>query len=251
MKIGFLTDLHYRNAAEGTSRNVRRECRKAGLLLDRALADLKSEGVDLVICAGDCVDDANVHGALEDVADLTQRFARSGLRTIMIPGNHDPSPDVFYSLAPKPPRVMRLGDTEIVTFFDDAYTPGTERCERSAEAMAALEQALASPPEDVADVALTILIQHFVVFPEHTGTGYDHTYVNHAQIRSLAERSRRKVVMLSGHQHRGYELAEHNGVTYFTGKALCEAPFSYYLFHAAGGSLHVEERHLEPVPSGG
>jgi DNA repair exonuclease SbcCD nuclease subunit len=242
MKIGFLTDLHYRNAAEGTSRLIRRECRKAGLLLDHALDDFAQERVDLVICAGDCVDDATLPGALEDVADLAQRFARSGLRTIVVPGNHDPAPAVFYSLVPQPPRVMQLGDAQIVTFFDDAYAPGTERCERSAEAMAALEQALSAPGDEA---MLTLLVQHFIVFPEHVGTGYDHTYVNHGAIRSLAERSARKVVMLSGHQHRGYELTEHNGVTYFTGKALCEAPYPYYVLHTEGTLVRVEERNLE------
>jgi DNA repair exonuclease SbcCD nuclease subunit len=241
VKIGFVTDLHFRNAVAGTSRLARRECRRAGALLDRCLGDLAAERVDLLICAGDCVDDANLPGALEDVADLAERFATSGLRCIVVPGNHDPAPDVFYAIVPKPPRSVRVGDCEVVTAFDDAYLPGQERCLRSSEAMQIMAQKLASPAPGV---ALTLLVQHFVVFPEHVGSGYNHTYVNDAEIRSIIEQSPRRVAVLSGHQHGGYDLAEHNGVSYFTGRALCEAPFPYYVLHTEGASLRVEMRSL-------
>lgn len=241
MKIGFVTDIHFRSAVAGTSRQVRRESRRAGELLDRCLGDLAHEKVDLVICGGDCVDDANLPGALEDVADLAERFATSGLRFIVVPGNHDPDPRLFYTLVPRPPRLMRIGDCEIMTFFDDAYAPGVERSERSADAMQAMAQTLGTPAPEL---ALTLLVQHFVVFPEHVGTGYNHTYINDAEIRAIVEQSPRRVAVLSGHQHGGYELTEHNGVSYFTGRALCEAPFPYYVLHTDGPTLRVESRSL-------
>lgn len=241
MKLGFITDLHFRQAVAGTSRIGRRECRRVGELLDRSLEELAREAVDVVVCAGDCVDDAAQPGALEDVATLADRFAASGLRCVVLPGNHDPAPDVFYGIVPRPPRVLRLADCELITFGDDLCLPGVERCVRSPEALALMEGLLGAQPPDV---ALTFLIQHFVVYPEHVGPGYDHTYANHAQIRAILERSPRRLVVLSGHQHRGYQLEIHKNVAYFTGRALCERPFPYYVLHAEGGRVRVEERWL-------
>ena len=244
MKIGFVTDLHYRRAVPGTSRNIRRECRLAGEALDRILEALAVEAIDVVVCAGDCVDDATQPGALDDVATLAARFAASGLRCIILPGNHDPAPDVFYSIVPRPPRILRLGDCDLISFGDDAYAPGEERCARSPESLALMTDLLATNPPEV---ALTFLIQHYLTHPPHTGPGYNHTYANDAALRAIMERSPRRLAVLSGHQHRGHEITIHNGVTYFTGRALCERPFPYYILHADGGSFRVEERAAESL----
>ena len=244
MKLGFITDLHFRDAVPGTSKNPRREGRLVGQVLDRVLDDLAREGVDALVCAGDCVDDADQPGALEDVAALAERFAASGLRCLVLPGNHDPAPDVFYGIVPRPPRVLRLGDCELISFGDDACTPESVRCTRSPESVSVMEELLSANPPGV---QLTFLLQHFVVFPEHVGDGYNHTYANDAALRAIMERSPRRLVVVSGHQHRGHALAEHRGVTYFTGRALCERPFPYYLLHTDGPHVRIEERAAEPL----
>jgi 3',5'-cyclic AMP phosphodiesterase CpdA len=242
VKIGFITDLHFRQAVPGTSRIAKRECRRAGDLLDRSLASFAAEAVDLVACAGDCIDDASQPSALDDVAWLRDRFAASGLRSIVIPGNHDPAPEAFYQVFPHPPARLRVGDCEVITFADDACEPGAMRCRRSEAAMHLLETALAERPDDV---ALTLLVQHYVVFPEHVGDGYNHTYANDAEIRAALERSPRRLLVLSGHSHGGHALQVHRGVTFFTGRALCERPYPYYVLHTGGETLQVEERTLE------
>lgn len=247
MKIGFVTDLHFREAVPGTSKNERRECRYVVQALRRCLARLRELEIDLLVCAGDCVDDGTLPGALEDVATLRDIFATSGLRTIVIPGNHDPAPDDFYALMPRPPRALRLGGVEFLTFFDDACAPGAEVCFRSPESLRLMADTLAERPPEV---ALTFLIQHFVVFPEHVGTGYRHTYGNDVEIRAILERSPRRVVVLSGHLHRGHLLEEHQGVTYFTGRALCERPFPYYVLHTEGEHVCVEELTAEGARAG-
>src|SRR5688500_12508405 len=67
-RIGLISDLHYRNVVPGTSKNVRRETRRAGELLRRCLDELVRMQVDALVCAGDCVDDESQPGVLEDVA---------------------------------------------------------------------------------------------------------------------------------------------------------------------------------------
>jgi hypothetical protein len=49
------------------------------------------------------------------------------------------------------------------------------------------------------------------------------------------------VFCVSGHYHTGNPLAEHNGVTYFTGKALCEEPFPFYVIEIDGEKVRVRE----------
>jgi hypothetical protein len=123
----------------------------------------------------------------------------------------------------------------VLAFGEDVSTEGTEQALRGEVAMAEMADALREPGP------VTLVVQHYVVFPDHEGTGYNHTYQNAAQIRALMERSPRRVVSLSGHYHRGHALTEHNGVRYFTGRALCEAPYPYYLIQVEGQDVRVEE----------
>lgn len=237
MKLGFLTDIHFRDAVPGTSSIAARECRRMDEILPRCLDALVAAQVDLVVCAGDCVDEPAAPGVEADLATLGRHFAASGLPAILVPGNHDPAPERFYEVLPRPPRRCRYGDCEVITFFDDVWEAWCERARRS---MASLElmRTLLGPPEP--EVALSVTIQHYVVFPEHTGTGYRHTYENDGEIREILEHSPRRLVVLSGHRHAGHPLTVHRGVTYFTGRALCEHPYPYYILHTEGAALRVE-----------
>lgn len=113
------------------------------------------------------------------------------------------------------------------------------RARRADELLELMRRVLA---EDPPEVAQTVLIQHYVVYPEYAGTGYPHQYANDAVIRGIMEQSPRRLVSLSGHCHAGHALEQHNGVTYFTGRALCEFPYPYYLLHVDGPSLRIEAR---------
>ena len=111
MRIGLLTDLHYRCAVAGTSRIARRECRRVGEILERALEGLVAAGAELLVCAGDCVDDETAPGVPEDLADLRARFLATGLPLVIVPGNHDPPAEDFYAILPRPPRRQRKRTT--------------------------------------------------------------------------------------------------------------------------------------------
>jgi 3',5'-cyclic AMP phosphodiesterase CpdA len=244
MRIGFLTDLHYRNAVAGTSRISRRECRRMGEVLERALEALVAAGAGLLICAGDCVDDESAPGVPEDLADLRARFLATGLPLVIVPGNHDPPADGFYAILPRPPRRQRIGGCEVLAFGDDPFDSQTQLATRPEETLRWMREALDRP----AGEGLTLLVQHYALFPEHSGPGYRHTYANDAAIRAVLEGASgrgpdpERLLALSGHNHRGSPLTTHRGVTYLTGRALCEHPFPYYLLHTEGAQVRVEER---------
>src|SRR5687768_8105235 len=171
-RIGLITDLHYREVVPGTAKNPRRESRRAGALLRRSLKEFERRGVDALVVAGDCVDDETQPGVLEDVAALGDVLLRSGLRVILVPGNHDPAPETFYAALPaalRPPRRQRVGECEVLTFGEDVSTEGTEQALRDTTAMAEMEAALREPGP------VTLVVQHYVVFPDHEGPGYNHT----------------------------------------------------------------------------
>ena len=243
-RIGLISDLHYRNVVPGTAKNPRRESRKAGELLRRSLEEMGRFRVDALVCAGDCVDDETQPGVLEDVAALGGMLLDSGLRVVVVPGNHDPAPETFYAALPdslRPPRLQRVGECDVLTFGEDVSTEGTEQALRSEMAMREMEAVLGEPGP------VTLVVQHYVVFPDHVGPGYNHTYQNAAELRGVMERSRRTIISVSGHYHRGFPLAEHNGVHYLTARALCEAPYPYYVLEIDGEGVRVEEGTLGPL----
>ncbi|HEX2515936.1 MAG TPA: metallophosphoesterase [Chloroflexota bacterium] len=246
MRIGLLTDLHYRCAVAGTSRIARRECRRVGEILERALEGLVAAGAGLLVCAGDCVDDETAPGVPEDLADLRARFLATGLPLVIVPGNHDPPAEDFYAILPRPPRRQRIGECQVLTFGDDPFDPQTQLATRAEDTLRWMRQALDRP----ATGGPTLLVQHYALYPEHSGPGYRHTYANDAAIRAVLEEAAGRgasagpgrLLALSGHNHRGSPLTTHRGVSYLTGRALCEHPFPYYLLHTQGSVVRVEER---------
>ena len=243
MKIGFVTDLHYREAVPGDSPNPQRELRRVGTLLRRCLQHFRNAGAELVLVAGDNVDAPLDDPRLDaDLVSLREMLTGSGLPFVIIPGNHDPAPDVFYRVLPRPPRVLRSGSCEIITFGDDAFDEESHYAARRPEVLAEMRQFLSSTP---AGVELTILLQHYVLYPEQElhESDYRYNYLNDAEIRAIMEASPRRLLSLSGHLHRGHPLVTHNGVTYFIGGALCEHPFRYYLLHTDADEITVQEFH--------
>ena len=241
MRIGFVTDLHYRETVPGDSPNPRRELRRVGALLRHCLQHFRDAGAELVLVAGDNVDAPLDDPRLNaDLVSLREMLTGSGLPFVIIPGNHDPASEVFYRVLPRPPRVLRSGNCEIITFFDDAFDDETHCASRRAEVLTEMRQLLSSTPSGIAH---TILLQHYVLYPEqeHHDSDYRYNYLNDAEIRAIMEASPRRLLSLSGHLHRGHPLVTHNGVTYFIGAALCEHPFPYYLLHTDTDEITVQE----------
>ena len=235
MKIGFLTDLHFRNAVPGTSSIEKRHCRQMGDQLRRNLALLKDEGVDLIVCGGDLIDEPDHPQVLKDLAELRQIFDESGVPSLVIPGNHDPHPADFYKIFKQPDPVLRIDDIELITFFEDVPLTGAQDSER--QDLPGMEKLLAKSPSGV---RYTVMLQHYIIHPQ-IDAEYPYNYRNFSGIRAIMERSGRRIFSLSGHYHRGFDLIEKNGVNYFCGKAMCQGPFSCYTIDLSGNEIEVKQ----------
>jgi hypothetical protein len=243
MRIGYLTDIHLRDAVPGTSPIARRRCREMTSLLPECLDRMSMYGVDLILCTGDVVDDPSDPRASEDLIRVREMFERCGLLYIVLPGNHDPAPEVFYRVFPRPSRRQQLGAHELVTFADDTCAEGEEACTRSPLEMQALAQALSAP----APVGITLIAQHYLIYPDRN-EGYPHNYSNDGAIRQAMARSaavaRRAILSISGHYHPGVAPVKWEGVSYLTGRAFCEAPHGYAIVTLDGDLFRVEEQDL-------
>jgi len=235
MKLGFLTDLHLMDAVPGTSPIEKRRCREMREVLWRNFSRLNEKGAELIICAGDLVDDPDHPDAVKDLALLKHMFEACGKPAIIIPGNHDPHPEEFYKIFKPPDRVARIDDIEIITFYEDFCRPGEEDSERQDLGM--MEKLLEKNP---AGVENTLIIQHYIVYPE-ISTDYPYNYRNSKEIRRIMEESPRRIFSLSGHYHRGFDVIDHKGVGYFCGKAMCEVPFPCYIIELSDKEITVRE----------
>jgi predicted MPP superfamily phosphohydrolase len=236
LKIGYFTDSHLREKVPGTSGSSRRMCRHMKARLEECVETFRAEKVDVVVGTGDIIDDAKQPQVPEDLAIIRNILDQLRVPKIIIPGNHDPYPGVFYEVFERSGFLTVMGRYQILSFIDFC-APGTEESERDRDSMVRMEKALSYKPEDI---DMTVTLQHYEIYPEFTG-GYPYNYTNATAIREAMEKSKTKVLSVSGHYHKGIPLTEHNGVTYFAGKALCEEPFPFYVIELSGKSVSMRE----------
>ena len=237
MKIGYFTDLHFRQAVPGTSECSGRESRKMAKVLDRCLRGFRNEGVDLIICAGDLVDDSNHPDVEKDLRTIHDLVEDIHIPTIVIPGNHDPVPDVFYCIFPKPSKTMQIEDCEFITFFEDVCQKGESYPIRTDSSLKNMHLLLS---RNFPNIRYTFLIQHYLIYPEHN-KGYPYNYQNASAIREIMEISPRTLFSISGHYHPGFFVTPSNSIAYFCGKAICESPFPYYILDTGGDGIKTRE----------
>lgn len=236
LKIGYFTDSHLRENVPGTSRSVRRMCRQMKDRLEECVETFREAKVDLILAAGDIVDDAKEPQVPEDLAIIRDILERLSVPKIVIPGNHDPYPGVFYEVFERPGFLTIMGRYQLLSFLDYCQ-PGSNASERPQASITRMEKALSYKPEDI-DITLTL--QHYEIYPEGL-TGYPYNYTNATQIREAMEKSNTRVLSISGHYHKGIPLTEHNGVRYFVGKALCEEPFPCYVMELEGQDVRIRQ----------
>ena len=241
MRLGYITDLHYRGAVPGTSAIAKRRCRQALGLLERALDRFCQVGVDGLVCTGDLVDDPDHPAALEDLESLGRAMASLGVPLWILPGNHDPAPDAFFQVLPMPQPRDRLRGWEVLSFHRDAPTHGQVQAVRSPQSLAQMAAWLAAPVDGLEG---TLCLQHYFLWPERN-QGYPHNYGNDAAIREIMEAAPRRIVSVSGHYHPGVWATRHHGVTYLAGSALCEAPHRHYVLDLGEGHVSLAEYYVE------
>jgi len=240
LRLLVLADMHYVHHA-GRECSIPRRLGRFGLEWTRRAVEESSRlfRPDVIVILGDVVDDGLAPGAEEDIQEFAAAVREAGLPVVAVPGNHDGDPEALLRAfgdrtGPHPIRGYNLYT------FADVYSAGdvTHRPPQAIHEF--LHQASDAP---------LIAIQHNPIYPPVDGSGYPYMPTNAEEIISSYERAG-VILSLSGHYHRGHDLAERNGVNYLTCAALTESPFPFYLVTVRGRTVEVRRLELR-LPDAG
>lgn len=232
IKIVVISDLHCQFYDPGGA--AQRQGYFADVMLLRAVNRLnRFIKPDIILVPGDLMDEPNSVKTEENLAGLHNILAKLESPCIVLPGNHDPAPEVFYRTIPRPPEHLDVKGVRLLPFID-RQTEGYN-AQRSAADIARLTSAR----KDFKGPIVTI--QHVPLFPP----GKDacpYNYTNASEIID-AMRANGVALSLSGHYHKGMGLTD-AGVNYLATPALCEAPFQFLVLDMAGGNITVTKHAL-------
>jgi putative hydrolase len=236
-EILVIADPHVTGVASPAYARDGRHTGLGQILLRKALGRLKHLGVkpDLIVLLGDLVDHAAAPGAQEDLQALADDVQRSGIRALVVPGNHDGDPVQVARIFGCAPGMHRIGDCVFLVFHEE-HVAG-ELYRRPAGQLGLPARAAAAFP------GLPIVaLQHHPHDPV-IQRSYPYHLVNRAEV--MAGYCEAGVCLsLSGHFHAGQAAHEVDGVTYVTAPALCEAPFRFLRVRMQGRQAQVEEHAL-------
>ena len=211
VKIAVITDLHY--AKEKNLACPDRAGEKAAQLLSEAAIRLNKEiKPDILLVGGDLINTPDDAFLLEELAEI---FQTVNCPQIIIPGNHDPNPDIFYQYFQKPPEFMDIAGIRFLAFPEDLQTEGYN-ARRTPEDLERMKIHCSSVP--------TILFQH-VPFYKRDSIKCHYSYDNAEEI---FESCRNVILSISGHEHAGFQPSFRSQFPVVIVPALCEGknPFA-------------------------
>ncbi|MDD3117927.1 MAG: metallophosphoesterase [Victivallales bacterium] len=215
MKVALISDLHY-----DRNRNVKdpeRVGHFAATFLLRTVHRLnRVVKPDVVIIAGDLIDDPHGDRKSELLTELAEIVGKITAPVIVIPGNHDPSPELFYRYFPRPPDYFDGGGIRFIPFCD-AETPGYNAVRSRDDLIRMRQWSTFDGP--------VVLIQHTPLFPAGT-VACPYGYDNAAEIFAALP-PERKLITVSGHFHAGFGPIVHRNITAFCVASLCKSPFRF------------------------
>lgn len=231
--LAVISDVHDAGAGAGHAGEYGR------ILLTRAVRRLNRHvRPDAVAVLGDLLDDAAAPDAMERLAALKQVLDLFEAPVIVIPGNHDPEPDLFYQVFEKPPEHLDVGGVRLVPFVDPPE-PGhnARRMPQDLERMRAARRGHTGP---------IVCLQHVPVLPPGE-TPSPYNYTNADEVIAAMEEAG-ITLAVGGHYHAGTELVRKGGSAFLAVKALFQAPFTYTLIRVDGDRLELEEQRLQMPP---
>lgn len=234
LNILFLTDLHYVGKADHTCSIAIRKVQLAAQLLKTVFQTVPAETYDVIVLGGDLTDNGNAVGALEDLQELKQIITAQNKPFLIVRGNHDAPEEQFRSVFEQYMQPITAGGYQLLG-FSDQYRPGVPG-QRDMQEMESTFAALQAKLP-------VVLFQHSPIYPPIE----DEYPYNLAEAERVMEfyQTHRVMLSVSGHLHRGEPPLEHGDITYFTGAALCEAPFAYTILHLDGETITCEQCCLE------
>lgn len=239
MKIAVISDLHFSRKPAGPDSG--RVGKYADIFLLRAVHRLKTFiRPDLVFIGGDLLDDPEAEDAAALLHELKKTLEILDMPVIVIPGNHDPAPDEFYKVMPRPPEYLDVCGCRFIPFPNDPQTAGwNARRERpEIERMKRLATGHKGP---------SVSLQHVPLFPIGT-CKCPYNYDNCEEIIA-AMRTSGVSLSIGCHYHTGFQIPEYEGVAAVAAPALCEAPFRFLtLVLDEDGKVTGSETHSLAMP---
>jgi len=232
--IAVICDVHFGEDAAGS----RRRCSIGDVLLERAVRRTNALiRPDVVLVLGDLVDDSDAADVAPRLQALKRSLDRLEAPYLVIPGNHDPAPERFYDVLPRPGGIEDIAGVRFLAFVDREQ-PGYNATRSDAD----LERIRAARAGHDGPI---VALQHVCLHPP----GRDLTPYNYTNADSIvaALKEAGVVCSVSGHHHPGAEDYEEGGVTFVTAPGLCEAPF-FVLEITLDGDRVETRRHALAMP---
>lgn len=216
IKIAVIGDTHY-EPCENILIPERRGA-IADILLLRAVHRINQViRPDITVILGDI---HNAGGTREGLSQLEQIRAIAALLKspwIIIPGNHDAPPDLFYSVFPPPAETTDINGVRFLPFIDPEE-PGynARRTAHDLERMKMARTGWRGP---------IVMLQHVPLFPPGRAD-CPYNYLHADEIIAVM-RQNGIVLAISGHYHEGLGLIHDHGVNFLATPALCQSPFTF------------------------
>ncbi len=234
MKIAHISDFHLRHHLAGENIKCGPDLIAKGARLMAAHSpDLVAITGDLVDYPLDVLDDPDTVALGEkDLHLVRECFDSLSCPVAYVHGNHD-HPTSFRRVFSDQPFDFDVQGFRVIIFFDeegDHHVPQRVGAER-----ARFQSVLSDD-----DPRPQIHLQHYMIFPEHSG-GYPYNYDNAAELKAaLLADSRRKLV-LSGHYHEGEDLMAEGHVCFATARAFREPPHPFRVYEITDADITQAE----------
>ncbi|MDC7234177.1 MAG: HAD-IIIA family hydrolase [Spirochaetales bacterium] len=256
IKIGHITDLHFRHYTPGSSHKQKNRSREMYRALEKAIKVLKKEKADILVITGDIIDTPGVilkhNNYYMDLSSPFKRLIRkdyltirsildhSGIPWIVIPGNKD-EPELYHELWGDQKPVRDFKGYRFVAFHDRQWEGGQpRRFDRERRLMERMLNDPDSPPQ--------IHLQHFVSTPSEQ-IKPKHVYKEADNLRKMCRDSGKVVLSLSGHYHPGIKKYKEGKTTWISAPAFCAEPHPV-LIHELEGSTLINTKRIDVQKKG-
>lgn len=235
-RIVVISDLHFSDSPvnEGMRRGD-----LADILLLRVVHCLNRHvKPDVVLLLGDIIDNGDAPGARALLTRLRELLNLLHMPWLILPGNHDGDPDVFYEIMPRPQEHVDVAGIRFLPFID-AEEPGYN-ARRSDHDLMRMRSARGSFKGPV------IALQHVPLFPDGA-VDCPYRLVNSADAIAAMHAGGINLA-LGGHNHPGFPVVRQDNVDYLAVPALCEAPFTFQELIVGEGPIRAIRHDLRLPP---
>ena len=229
--IAVIADIHFGASSLAT----KRRCEIADILLTRTVCRLnRLIRPDITLVLGDVIDDGNSQNSEKNLLHIRSILDKLHSPYIVIPGNHDNTPEAFYKVFDSPKDIEDIEGVRFLSFVDQEM-PGYN-ARRSDHDLDRIRTAR------IGYDGLLVSLQHFCLCPP-TQPITPYNYTNASKVIS-AFKMAGVTLSISGHHHLGAENTQDGDVVFVNAPGLCEAPFPFLEITIDGGRISTRQHEL-------